>query len=93
MPRGGRRPGAGRPKGARDKFNVALHERLAGGEDDPAEILIGLMRHSNPSIALRAAKALMPHVYPKLSVLDASAAVELPSLEVIWVKPPESESA
>ena len=87
MPRGGKRLGAGRPKGARDKFNVALRERLVDTPGDPANVLVDLMASDDKSIKLRAAQALMPHVYPRLGVLDVRSEhrVENPNCGVLVV--------
>lgn len=68
MPRGGRRPGAGRPKGSA----VVRTSRIAGrlsedGLETPLEYLLGVMRDNQQPQAIRidAAKATLPFLHPR----------------------------
>jgi len=67
---GGKREGAGRKPGSRDRFNKELHEQLKGHKTkDPALVLVRIMESNagkDEPLCLQAAKALIPHVYPKL---------------------------
>lgn len=73
MPRGGRRPGAGRPKGAKERALLATAEakaRTEGVVDDgllPLEFLIEMYRDERNPMALRidAAKAAAPYLHRK----------------------------
>jgi hypothetical protein len=69
--RGGRRDGAGRPRGSLDKFSKLVSERLAASADQtPLDLLLSIMRDEsqNIRIRLRAAKAAAPYVHPKLGI-------------------------
>ena len=65
--RGGRRPGAGRPKGRTDLATREATERAASicGHDDPKEFLLAMMRDGKQDIRMRvaAAKALLPYCH------------------------------
>jgi hypothetical protein len=65
--RGGRRPGAGRPKGRTDLATRQATERAAtiGGHDDPMQFLLALMRDPKQDVRMRiaAAKALLPYCH------------------------------
>ena len=41
--------------------------KIKGGERDPKTVLIALMEDADPKIALKAATALMPFMYPRIS--------------------------
>lgn len=71
MPRGGPRPGAGRPPGARNYRSRMIEEaarRTAGTGIMPVEFLLTIMRDEVQPMALRidAAKAAAPYVHPRL---------------------------
>jgi hypothetical protein len=66
--RGGRREGAGRPKGARNRVSrVAVQHALASGDLGPLNFLLRVMRDDKADIRLRirAAKAAAPFFHPK----------------------------
>lgn len=85
---GGRRPGAGRPKGAKGKLDLTLRKRLANEGCDPADVLKELLRHDDDKIQLEAAKALMPYVHPRLSTSDVNlSATSLPDVTISLVMP------
>jgi hypothetical protein len=69
---GGRRPGAGRPKGSKNRTTVKklkIVEKLVEEKKTPLEFLIGVMLDKGKDIELRvdAAKAAAPYVHPKLA--------------------------
>lgn len=80
--RGGRRPGAGRPKGS-----VARHRKLAneatikavGDGMTPLEYLLGIMRNEQEPVERRldAAKAAAPYVHPRLACTELSGALSI----------------
>lgn len=73
MARGGKRPGAGRPKGAKTKITEkALKE--AGDGMTPLEFMLGILRDTDESMATRfeAAKAAAPYMHPRLSQVDST---------------------
>lgn len=70
--RGGRRPGAGRPKGPSQKV-ARLREAVQSGLT-PLEYLLGILRNEKASEAVRmdAAKSAAPYVHPKLANIEAT---------------------
>jgi hypothetical protein len=77
MARGGRRPGAGRPKGSRDRRSRELVEAVVGSGVTPLEYMISVMRNEKRPEADRfeAAKACAPpyvHAWLSTSVIDAT---------------------
>jgi hypothetical protein len=92
---GGKRPGAGRPKGARDKLNNALRERFEVEGIDPAWVLAEIMQNSDDEKLRRAAASdLMPYLHPRLASQDLNISGELgtPELRVIVTKGDGSSS-
>ena len=73
MPRGGIRPGAGRPKGSKNKRTIALLERLEELNFDLIGGLVDMAENSeDEKIRLEARKTLMPYAYPRLASQDIS---------------------
>lgn len=70
MPRGGYRPGAGRPKGAKNKLTV-LREVAAEYGMTPLDYLLGIMRDESLPVEVRmfAAKAALPYCTPRLAAV------------------------
>jgi len=71
MPRGGYRPGAGRPKGARNRRTLMLEEgnrRASEGGMEPLEYLPSVMRDEREPVGVRldAARAAAPFCHPRL---------------------------
>lgn len=75
--RGGARPGAGRPKGSKNKRTSDLRERLVGTEEDPVNVLLEFIGPENP-VALRidAAKTLMQYAHPRLTASKIEAKLD-----------------
>ena len=76
MPRGGRRPGAGRKRGVSAKhpsrsLKIALAAREAG--ITPLEYLCALFRDDEQPLPVRldAAKAAAPFMHPRLTAIEA----------------------
>ena len=74
---GGKRAGAGRPKGSVNKRSLGLREKMETSGLDPVEFLISVVQDESHDIAVRkdAAKSLLPYAYPRL----ASQSIELTS--------------
>lgn len=74
MARGGRRPGAGRPKGAANKRTREIADKAAGEGLTPLEYMLQILRDETNSVESRfeAAKAAAPYVHPRLSSVEAS---------------------
>ena len=66
---GGRREGAGRPKGSRNKASVAREAEIAESGKTPLEFLLDIMRDESADMEMRmsAAKAAAPFVHPRLA--------------------------
>ena len=71
MPRGGRQPGAGRPKGSKNKRTIAIEDALANGGELPKGFMLRVMRDESQPMPLRAdmAKALAPYCHPRLNAI------------------------
>lgn len=70
MPRGGCRPGAGRPKGSKSKVTILREVATAYGTT-PLDYLLGIMRDESQSDEMRmfAAKAALPYCTPRLAAV------------------------
>ena len=72
MPRGGRQPGAGRPKGSKNKRTIAIEEATAAGGELPKGFMLRVMRDESQPMPLRAemAKAAAPYFHPRLNAIE-----------------------
>jgi hypothetical protein len=72
--RGGFRPGAGRPKGARAKATELAVKRAGTEGILPLEFMLAIMRDEEADVALRVdmAKAAAPYVHARLSQVDST---------------------
>lgn len=70
---GGKRPGAGRPKGAANKASIERQAKVAATGDTPLDYMLKVMRDEMADEKRRdeMAKAAAPYVHPKLSSVDA----------------------
>ncbi len=68
MERGGKRPGAGRPAGARNKKTAELIEAIEDSGETPLEYLISVVRDTKEDARVRldAAKAAAPYVHCRM---------------------------
>lgn len=84
MPNGGRRPGAGRPKGRQNDATIErkkLVEAVLTAEGKtPIEVMREAMLYydglGKRDDAVRVAQALAPYIHPRLSNIDANAQVD-----------------
>ena len=74
MPAGGARPGAGRPKGSRNKRTREQEKAVEETGQTPLEFLTSVYRDEQKPIdeRMEAAKAAAPYVHPKLSSVEMS---------------------
>ena len=98
MPRGGKRPGAGRPPGAISKSTRAILEAVAAGGEMPLEYMLRIMRDPREPAARRdeMAKAAAPYLHPKMQSTAPSVDDGLPVRPVInltIMKAPADSSA
>lgn len=77
MPRGGKRPGAGRPKGAKDKIDLRTQEELwayiaeQGARANPFKRLVDrLVRTRDAAVEIQCALALADRLLPKLKAVE-----------------------
>jgi hypothetical protein len=94
MPRGGRRPGGGRPKGSPNKKTLALKEALAEMGAHPEIVLAEFMLNVKLPASLRveAAKALIPYVHSRMpTALDVGLTTMVPVEIVIEADEPHDE--
>jgi hypothetical protein len=85
MPRGGKRPGAGRPWGAISKSTRAILEATAAGGEMPIEYMLRIMRDPREPAARRdeMARAAAPYVHAKIQSAAPSMDDGLPVRPVI----------
>jgi hypothetical protein len=81
MPSGGKRVGAGRPPGAKNKFSKTAREAIAraedaGGRRSVVDWLIGVVHDDKQSIRTRldAAKTVIGYLVPRLSSSEVAGA-------------------
>lgn len=92
MPRGGYRPGAGRPKGAVAKITEEAVAKAKAGGELPHQFLLRIVRGEAidgevPSLQMRIAAAVSaaPYFAPKLAVMEAQ--IETNIRAVVSAKP------
>lgn len=72
MARGGKRDGAGRPKGAPNKASAERAAAVAESGQTPVDFMLEVMRDRSKEHAVRldAAKAVAPYIHPKLANIE-----------------------
>ena len=95
--RGGKRPGAGRIKGAKTVRKQAFAEAAADGGMAPLAYLLAIMRDVSQAVAVRldAAKTAAPYIHPRLNAVAHTGADGGPikaatSIRVTFVRPNSS---
>jgi hypothetical protein len=71
---GGKRPKAGRPKGAVSKLHDKARKEAAKGGITPLDFMLSILRDEDNTTEDRfeAAKAAAPYMHAKLSTIDAT---------------------
>lgn len=79
MAQGGKRPGAGRKPGSRNKRTVEQAEAVAASGLTPLDYMLSVMRNVglDESKRLEAAKAAAPYVHARLNAVEHSGSMEL----------------
>jgi hypothetical protein len=97
MANGGRRPGAGRPKGRASKMNEAARIQAAAGGITPLEYMLAVLRDmtKDSEIRMDAAKAAAPYIHSRLSAIQHSGEEDNP-IRLQWiartiVRPPHGD--
>lgn len=75
MAKGGKQPGAGRPKGAINKNSMTVAEYLKAIGFDVLGALVKSAQSSDETVALRAQCELASFLYPKLRSVEVKAQV------------------
>lgn len=72
MPRGGYRPGGGRPKGSKSKKTQQIAAAAVAAGESPLEYLLRTMRDPTQDEARRldAAKCAAPYIHPRLAATE-----------------------
>lgn len=98
MPKGGKRPGAGRPKGSRNKATQKrrdIAERALADGVTPLEVMLEAMRDAYKGGGAVAAsvyaKEAAPYVHPRLASIDADVKQDL-SIEIVQFTPDDAAS-
>lgn len=78
MPKGGARPGAGRPKGVANKATLARAAEIAATGETPLEYMLRVMRDPGVDHGRRdeMAKAASPYVHARLAAVEHTGRVE-----------------
>lgn len=79
--RGGKRHGAGRKKGARNKASAAREAAIAASGLTPLQYMLALMRDETQPVAVRLemAKAAAPYVHPRLAAVAHTGEADVPT--------------
>jgi hypothetical protein len=87
MARGGARVGAGRPKGAPNKFSEAARATAAKAGITPLEYMLSVLRDkaNAPETRMDAAKAAAPYMHARLESVKHSGDPESP-VEIIRIE-------
>lgn len=74
MPRGGKRPGAGRKAGSPNRATAAVRAEIAASGEEPRDYMLRVMRDERAEPARRdaMAKAVAPYIHPRLVALEHS---------------------
>ena len=85
MAKGGARPGAGRPKGARNKRTVALLEAAARAGELPLDYMLRVMRDEKADTDRRDAMArtAAPYLHSRLSATKLSSEDDGPTKMIV----------
>jgi hypothetical protein len=72
--KGGRRPGAGRPPGAKNRRTIETQAAIQASGLTPLDYMIGVMRdeRNDPRVRLEAAHHAAPYVHSKLTATELS---------------------
>lgn len=90
MPHGGKRPGAGRPRGAATKRTREVADRAASEGLTPLDYMLSVLRDetAKPEARMWAAEKAAPYVHPKLSSVEMSTDPERPmTVTFAWLPP------
>jgi hypothetical protein len=70
--RGGRRPGSGRPPGARNRKTIKVQDAIEQFGMTPLDYMVSVMRNedNDPRTRLEAARHAAPYVHSRLSATD-----------------------
>lgn len=70
--RGGKRQGAGRKKGSRNKASAAREAAVAASGLTPLDLMLSLMRDETQPLAVRIeiARAAAPYVHPRFAAIE-----------------------
>jgi len=90
--RGGARPGAGRPKGSKNKRTTALEERIVELGGDPIRTLVSLCGSDDDRTRLDAAKSLLPYLLPRLASQDLNISGETLANVILEIAKPDDGS-
>ena len=94
MPVGGRRPGAGRPKGSLNKTTAETLERIKQSGELPLDYMLRVMRDERADKARRddMAKAASPYVHARLQAVDATLKANIDgSVTFTWLPPVDDD--
>ena len=83
---GGKRSGAGRPKGSPNKATAQKRAQIEASGLTPLDFMLGILRdETQPAVdRFEAAKAAAPYVHARLSAVEAKVEVTEQVEEVRW---------
>lgn len=87
MARGGKREGAGRPKGSKTRKNAEIAQRAAEQGITPLEYMLEVMRDeaNETSARLDAAKSAAPYIHPRLSAVQVEGGDKPLKMQIGWL--------
>ena len=84
---GGRRPGAGRPRGSKARKTIEIADRAAAEGVTPLELILSLMHRYYAEgkfcLALDAAVKAAPYIHPRLQLMQLSGGPDPVRLQVV----------
>jgi hypothetical protein len=91
-PRGGKRPGAGRPKGVPNKASIERQAQIEASGLTPLEFMLNVLRDDKRTFEERmdAAKAAAPYVHPRLSSAEVKSETTVRYVARMPTKAPDS---
>lgn len=97
MPRGGKRPGAGRKKGAATRKTRAVADRAATEGITPLEVMLTVMRQrfeaKDFERAASIAKDAAPYLHPRLTAIKVGGDGPGGSIPVSFIEVPSADAA
>lgn len=92
MAGGGKRPGAGRPKGSKNRTNMEREAEVQASGLTPLEFMLSRLRDEAMPMEVRqwAAEKAAPYVHPRLAQIEAETKSKVDATMTVTWLPPQS---